>query len=78
MTNGTITSQAQMMFTYAVGAALAECEKSRQPIDPKTLRETLSLHVHEIQSRPDLGEQDAWGVGKLLDLVFDAADALGH
>ena len=75
MTNGTITHDALLMFTYCVGAAVAECERIRTPIDPKTFRETLSLHVHETQNRSDVNRQDSWAIGKLLDLALSAAEA---
>lgn len=70
----TITSTAQMMFAYAVGATLAECEMSGTAVHPESLRRMLRLHCDEIRSRRDLGDQDRWGLGKLLEMVEEVAD----
>ena len=73
----TLTTKGILMFSYAVGAALAECEKSAGALHPTTFRRSLALHSNEIRTRPDVDGLDAATVAKLVELAFEAADNPG-
>ena len=63
------------IFVYAVGAAIAECEQARGPVQPSTLRESLLLQISEISTRLDLLEpHDVAGLSDLRRRMIQMAD----